>query len=394
MPKFDQYVVGQAATFTHRVTEDDIRKFVELTGDDNPLHVDPEYAARTSFKGIVVHGMLGASFLSTLIGKRLPGEGSLWVSQTLDFLLPVRIDDELQVTARITAKHARERLLVLDVEIRNQHGQRVLSGEGRVKVLDLDQQPSIRPRDHPQVVLVTGASRGIGAATARLLAQRGAAVAVNFRQDRTNANRLVEAITANGGRAAAYEADVRDAQAVRSMVEDITVRLGAVTGLVNNAAPSIVPKEIRTLQWSEIEDQLETQVRGALNCTQACLPGFLEQQHSAIVNVGSVASDGPPPPGWGAYSLAKQALSSFSRALAVELGPKNIRVNVVSPGMTDTRLIADIPEKSRLLIASRTPLRRIATPEEVATAIAFLLSDDARHITGETLRVCGGQVML
>ena len=131
-----------------------------------------------------------------------------------------------------------------------------------------------------------------------------------------------------------------------------------------------------------------------LRAIQRVLPDFLAAGGGAVVNVGSIYADATPPPQLLGYAAAKAALVSATRSLAVEHGPRGIRFNTVAPGMTDTRLISEVPEKARLLSKMQTPLRRLATPEDVANSIAFLLSDDAAHITGETLRVCGGLVML
>ena len=118
---FDKIHTGDSREMIKKITEADIERFVHLTGDVNPLHIDPEFAAQTSFKDIVVHGMLGASFISTIIGTQLPGAGALWVSQNFDFLLPVRLDDVLTISCTVTGKHDRERLLDLDARIVNQN---------------------------------------------------------------------------------------------------------------------------------------------------------------------------------------------------------------------------------------------------------------------------------
>ena len=129
---FDSLKVGDCRQLIKTITQDDIRKFVDMTGDDNPLHVDRNFASETSFKDIVVHGMLGASFISTVIGTKLPGPGALWISQSMDFLLPVRLADVLTVSCTVLKKHERDRLLELQTVIVNQNGQTVLQGHGKV----------------------------------------------------------------------------------------------------------------------------------------------------------------------------------------------------------------------------------------------------------------------
>src|SRR3990167_10067541 len=139
MKTFDHFKVGYIANLKHVITQQDVDKFVELTGDDNFIHVNKNFAKKTILKDTIAHGMLGASFVSTLIGKYIPGDGALWVSQQFDFLLPVRVGDELNIHARITEKHASQHILVLETHVTNQHKQTVISGSGKVKILQIDE---------------------------------------------------------------------------------------------------------------------------------------------------------------------------------------------------------------------------------------------------------------
>lgn len=132
---FDAIRVGDREELVKSISEQDIQRFVEMTGDDNSLHVDPQFASETSFKDVVAYGMLGASFISTVIGTKLPGPGALWIPQNLEFLLPVRLGDRLTVACTVLKKNDRERLLELEKRIVNQNQQTVLSGQGKVKVL-------------------------------------------------------------------------------------------------------------------------------------------------------------------------------------------------------------------------------------------------------------------
>ncbi|MBT4703395.1 MAG: SDR family oxidoreductase, partial [Rhodospirillaceae bacterium] len=129
------------------------------------------------------------------------------------------------------------------------------------------------------------------------------------------------------------------------------------------------------------------------HCTHRALANMMENSTGSIVLIGSIYGDNVPPAMQSAYVTAKAALAGFSRALAVELGPKGIRVNVVAPGMTQTPMLANLPNKAKMLAQMNTPLRRLADPEDIANAVAFLISDNARHITGETLHVSGGVSM-
>ena len=142
-----------------------------------------------------------------------------------------------------------------------------------------------------------------------------------------------------------------------------------------------------------MQQKLDVQVKGAFNLTRACVPHMAVQRWGRIVNITSQVLDGPPSVTWTGYAMAKGALAVFSNYMAAELGPQGITVNCVSPGMCETGLIGDIPEKAQLMIARQTPLRRLAKPADVAAAVAYLVSDDAGFVTGDTVAVNGGMAM-
>lgn len=392
---FDAISVGETRSLVRTITADDVRRFVDMTGDDNPLHVDPAYAETTAFKDVVVHGMLGASFLSTVIGTQLPGTGALWISQNMEFLLPVRLGDELTVSATVVAKHDRDRLLDLDTRIVNQAQQLVLSGRGRVKVLATAAPTAAAPAERgPRVAVVTGGAGGIGRAVCRRLAADGHSVVVNYRTRADRAADLVAELTADGAVGAiAVQADLGTAAGAEQLHRAAVREFGAVDVLVNNASPRISPKPFDALEWDDVQAQLDVQVRGAFAMARAVVPGMSERGWGRIVNVTSQVVDGPPTVTWTGYAMAKGALAVFSRYLAAELGPRGITVNCVAPGMTETSLIGDISEKQQLIAARQTPLRRLARPEDVAAAVAYLVSDDAAFVTGDTVAVNGGSVM-
>jgi 3-oxoacyl-[acyl-carrier protein] reductase len=390
---FHDIAVGDVESIRRTVTEADVKRFVEMTGDDNPLHVDRAYAERTPFKDVVVHGMLGASLVSAVIGTKLPGEGALWLKQNFDFALPVRLGDELDVSCTVTRKSDRDRLLELEARIVNQNSETVLSGTGLVKVLESSNGHADAPGEHVKVAVISGAAGGIGQAICTRLAADGYAVVVNYRADPARAEALTAAIQDSGGRAVAVRADVSVPDEAAALLGRAVREFGGVSLVVNNASPRIASKPFDALSWEDMQRHLDVQLGGAFALCKAAVPGMREQGYGRIVNVTSQAVDGSPTPGWTAYAVAKSALATFSRQLAAELGPAGITVNCVSPGMTDTRLIGDIPEKQRLIAARQTPLRRLATPEDVAGAVAYLASDAAAYVTGETIRVNGGQVM-
>ena len=249
-----------------------------------------------------------------------------------------------------------------------------------------------------KVVLVTGASRGIGAAIAQAFAQEGALVVVNYLQNMEAADAVVARCKAAGGDALAIQADVTIEADVTRLMDTALMEVGKIDVLVNNAfAPYSFNPEQRALFWELAWSDYQRQIDGALGSTfkvcQALLPHFQHRGQGCIVNMASDLVHRPSV-AYHDYTTAKAALIGFSRNLATELGPLGIRVNCVAPGLVcPTQAIRDTREEVKDMIAAQTPLRRIATPEDVAGPVLFLASDWSRFMTGQTLLVDGGLVM-
>jgi len=249
-----------------------------------------------------------------------------------------------------------------------------------------------------RAILVTGASRGIGAAIAKAFANEGGIVVVNYRTNEAAAEAVVAECRALGGEALTIAADVTSPEAVDAMATRIAEEVGRLDVVVNNAfAPYRFDPDNRArfweTPWESYEQQFEGAVKAAYMVSRAMLPLLQRRSGAAIVNIASDLVTRPSIP-YHDYPTAKAALVGFSRNLAAELGPLGIRVNCVAPGLVyPTQASADTPEEVREMLIAQTPLRRIATPEDVAGPVLFLASDWSRFVTGQILHVDGGLVM-
>jgi len=245
-----------------------------------------------------------------------------------------------------------------------------------------------------KVALVTGASSGIGHATAIALANCGAAVALNFHRNEIGAELLRKQIVANGGKAVAIQADVTVASDVDALVRRTTEELGPIDILVNNAGSLI--ERLRILEMSEERwDQvIDLNLKSAFLCAKAVAPSMIERKSGAIINLSSIAGRNGGALGSIHYSSAKGGLISFTKGLAKELAPHGIRVNAVSPGVIDTPYHEQFssPEMMKNYVTG-IPLGRVGTSDDVAKVIAFLASDAAGYLVGETIEVNGGMYM-
>jgi 3-oxoacyl-[acyl-carrier protein] reductase len=246
-----------------------------------------------------------------------------------------------------------------------------------------------------RIALITGASSGIGAAAATLFAELGAQVAIGYHANQKGAEQVRDGVIHAGGKAIIIRADVRRSDEVRAMVQAVSGQLGPIDILVNNAGSLIERMKIQVLTEERWDEVMDLNLKSAVICSQAVMASMMERRRGAIINVVSIAGRNGGGPGAGAYASAKGGLITFTKALAKELAPHGVRVNGVSPGVIDTPFheVFSTPEMLRNFTAA-IPLGRLGTAMECATAIAFLASDAASYIVGETVEVNGGQLML
>ena len=246
-----------------------------------------------------------------------------------------------------------------------------------------------------QVLLVTGASRGIGAATAKLAARRGYAVAVNYTSNRGAADGVVQAIRAGGGRAVAVQCDVAKEEQVLAMFDTVDRELGRLTALVNNAGVVDVAARVDEMSVARLQRMFDINVLGSIVCAREAIKRMSTKKGGAggaIVNVSSAASRLGAPGQYVDYAAAKGAIDAFTLGLAKEVAADGIRVNAVRPGLIETEIHASggIPDRVKQL-QHLVPMQRGGSAEEVAESIVWLVSPQASYVTMSLLEVSGGR---
>jgi len=245
-----------------------------------------------------------------------------------------------------------------------------------------------------KIALVTGASGGIGRATAEELGRRGAHVAVHYFRNRPGAEQTAKAIVSAGSVSDVFAADMRRSQEVRSLVEAVEKRFERIDILVNNAGDLIERRKLNEMTEALWRDVMDLNLTSVFLCSQEVARGMMARRDGTIVNMSSVAAHHGGGVGALAYAAAKGGVISLSKALAKELAPHGVRVNCVSPGLIDTAFHQKFtPRDTFDAIAQAIPLGRAGTPEEVARVIAFLVGGESSYLVGETIEINGGMLM-
>ena len=246
-----------------------------------------------------------------------------------------------------------------------------------------------------KVALVTGGSRGIGGAICQKFASEGALVVVNFTAQADKAEKVVTDIQKGGGRAVALQADVASKPAVTKMMDQVRKQFGPVDILVNNAG-ILKPGNTLALNEEDLDRMLAVNLKGIIFVAQAAAPGMIERRYGKVVNLSSIAGIGTAVQETTPYAMTKAAVVSFTKRLALELGPHGINVNAIAPGFIRTEMLQfndNAEDRSRLeMLGKKAALNRIGMPEDIANVALFLASDESSFMTGQILTVDGGRM--
>jgi len=385
---FDALAVGASASATLHVDEALVARTAALTGDDNPIHVDAVAARRFGQSRPVAHGVILLGAISKLIGTQLPGPGSIWFQNEVEFLAPIYVGDVVAVKLAVARLSPATRIVVLDVDARNADGAVVARGRATVRVPVAIHHEETSMDVQERVALVTGATGTIGRAVADALAGSGMRVFVGYHSDGAAAAACVEGIRANGGVAESAAADL-GAGGAGSLVTAAMRAFGRVDAVVHAATPPIAYAAFLDTAPEAFHDYFASYVTSLADLARLTAPGMKERQHGRIVTILSSALTEVPPK-LSAYVTAKHAALGLCRALAVEFGPWNITVNAVSPSMVVGRHADTVGSAAREIMARKTPLRRLAEAGDVAAAVRFLVGPDGGFVSGANLPVTGG----
>ncbi len=366
--------------------------FAQFSGDHNPVHLQAATAREYGFARPFAHGAIQSAIVSKLIGMKVPGPGAVWMSQSMEWLKPVFVGDTVRVEVEVESASPGAEVLTLALRTRNPQGDIVMQGQAKVKLAAKLAEQTSRPASEPRVALVTGGSRGIGAAVARALAGAGWQIAIACKANRSAADEVAQSLVTAGTAAQVFRVDLEAEGSGARLVQDVQQAFGRLDAIVHCATQPLHPATLAELTAADLRSFQRLHVESAWEMVQAALPGMTERRFGRLLFLGTSALFGAPPPKMTAYVAAKQSLWGLVRSLALELGPQQITANMVSPGMTVTELTADIPVRLKEAEARRVPLRRLALPEDVAQTIAFLASEAGGYLSGVNLPLTGGPV--
>ncbi len=406
--------VGLKKSVEVAITREMVDAFVTLSGDDNPIHVDPSFAQAAGLRGPVVHGCLTLAVVSRLIGTTLPGPGALMRSLQVDWLKPVFAGDRLIVSGEVEQHSASTESVLLRIEGRNQVGTVVMRVRAAVGLLSrtgadptagggsgeasaakpAEKSPNQAASATDRAVMVTGESMGIGRAIALELGRCGYPVAVGYLEAEREANESVREIVGAGGKAAAICLDLSSRDQIIDALAKSAAGLGPVLAVVHAATPPADSVPVAELQEATLDWYWRVCAKGALALCQGILPAVRSSGWGRFIFLGSGALIGAPPARMAAYVTAKSAALGLMRSLAVELGPFGMTVNAVSPGLTPADIGSNFSPRVQMVEAQRNPLRRLAQASDIAQMVRFLMSDEAAFINGAHLPITGGAPMM
>jgi len=399
-----KYDIGEKYSEKFLINKDILEKFSKLSQDFNPIHMDIEFAKDHGYSRQVAHGVIQLCYLSKIIGMNFPGRGALWMNQTVDWLRPVFLDDEINIVLTIQSYSAGANILTLMTEVFNQNEQKVMYGSAQVKMtveLSVGSQKSrdislietpenllkIKSLSNKKVALVTGSSRGIGEEIVYKLASENYRVVVNYKNNKVKAQKIVNAILASGGTAISICADMSNVDEVNAMAKNVLEKWGRCDLVIHGASPSIRSIKADETSYENIRSYLDVYLKGAILLVKLFSPNMKTIKFGRFIFIGTSYLFAAPPTGMAAYVSAKEALWGYTKALSNEIAHHGITVNMISPSLTMTDLTTDVPARIKEVEAFKNPTRRLVKTTDIANQVVHLCSEESGYINGVNLPI-------
>ena len=396
--QFDQISKGDERKLRFMISKHHAHSVYEMLSEG--LLSDWHFSLAEWLNKCDVTNLLSTCLFSTLVGMCMPGKYAIFTGFRGMFSKPIQWDKEYVMTGRVEFKSLStftivENVLIHDTKNKEepyatgQINASVSEPPGKMPSIELLENSEMELQLRDKVVLITGASRGIGETAAKLFSLYGSKVVINYFQGKEDASRIVNEIIAHGGSAIAIQADVSDRQQVNRMIAEACEEYRMIDILVNNAVRDFYPMPFMELIWDDVQRDIDVTVKGAFHCCQEVLPLMVKRKSGKIVNMSTVVAEYPVA-NQAKYVVSKSGLVGLTRSLAVEFAQDNIQVNMVVPSIVETDLTKCVPKIFLEGVKNDTPMNANATPIDVAKAVIYLSSDLSSFTTGQKVMVTGG----
>ncbi len=392
------FAEGDSEFFYHTVTREEIEGFAILSGDNNPLHLNREFAEQSGSRDIVSHGILTSALVSRLIGTKLPGHGSLWLTQDFEFTSTVFPGDLLKVSGKIIRVLTRGELVDIEFEVSNQDAKTVLRGSGRVKLPEIKSRTESLNIDLPSSVksmsaLVIGASGSLGSEILSSLALHGVKTLGTFK---TNPNKLedqISLLTKNGRVCRAIKLDVSKPKEINQVVNFFDENWGAPDIIINCGSLPPSGLKLEDTEMESIINHIQSEISGYLAFFRSFRNSMVEKRFGRIISIGTSATSGKAESGWSGYLAAKSASEQVIKSIASEYAAFGITANTISPGLSQTGMSATFAKQAVIAAKAETPSRQLVTPAEVAAFVSYLATNPSNVLNGQVITLDGGRTM-